>query len=44
MTPNIDIIQITSLFGPFDHAMRHKNTFRTMHDGISSNLIAKQWG
>jgi hypothetical protein len=22
----------------------HTNTFRTKHDGISSKLIAKQWG
>jgi hypothetical protein len=40
MTPNNGIIQRTSLFGPFDNAKRHKYTFRTKHDTISSKLIA----
>jgi hypothetical protein len=44
ITPNIGIIQITSLL---DHLMMqssHKYIFTTKHDGISSKLIAKQWG
>ncbi len=45
MTPNIGIIQITSLFGPLHLIMPsyHKNTFRTKHGDISSTLIVKQW-
>ena len=37
MTPNVDIMEITSQFGPFDNAKEQKNTFRTKLDGISSN-------
>ncbi len=42
MTPNIGITSITTEFGPFVMENSYRNTFRTIHDSISSNLIATQ--
>jgi hypothetical protein len=40
MTPDIGIIQITSLLDHLIMQSNHKYTFTTKHDGISSKLIA----
>jgi hypothetical protein len=43
MTPNIDIMGITSQFDPFIIQNSNLNTFTAKYDGISSKCIAKNW-